>query len=369
MRGRTSLLGLTLVSVGLAAACTNDFSGYHLESAGSGGATDNGGRDDAGGNPAEGGGQSEGGRAGSSSGAGSAGVLDMSNAGAAGSDTVTPGGVSPSCDGLPSTCGPTRTASCCAASAVPEGSYNRSNMAGAPATVSAFVLDDYEISVGRFRKFVQVFSPNMTPAGAGKNPENLALDPGWNVAWNAKLPATAAALSKALLCTNGTFTASVGANEDLPATCMSWYEAFAFCVWDGGRLPTEAEWNYAAAAGPEERPHPWGSDPAVDSNAVFCPASCGKIQTVGSREPGNGKWGQADLVGNAWEWNLDVYANPYAQSSCLNCANTAATASSQRAFRGGSAGNDASYLLSSTRASRDPGDHNGFIGARCARTP
>jgi sulfatase modifying factor 1 len=248
------------------------------------------------------------------------------------------------------------------------GTFARSNQSGENASVSDFALDDYEVSVGRFRHFVSAYSQSMTAPGAGKNPHNLALDPGWNDAWDAKLPASAAALVSAVQCANGTFTAAPGANEVTPITCVSWYEAFAFCVWDGARLPTEAEWNYAAAGGPERRMYPWGSTTPDDSFAVFCPGSCGKVQSVGSKVPaGAGKWGQADLVGNVWEWNLDVFANPYLQAPCTDCANTNSTSSSERVFRGGSAGNDSTFLLSASRYSRAPSDHNGFVGMRCAR--
>jgi sulfatase modifying factor 1 len=401
---QVSIAQIALAGLALVTACTTDFTGYRLEADASpngaassvgegatGGISANGGAgnvasDNAGTSSSDEAG--EGGSAGGApSGENSAGALSggassrgasagTNSAGASGSAASIggSGGASvapqPSCVGLTDSCGADRTASCCAASLVPAGTYARSNLVGDPATLSAFTLDDYEVTVGRFRQFVQAFTQSMTADGAGKNPNNLALDPGWSSAWNAKLPADSDALSTVLQCASGTFTPEVGANESEPVTCVNWYEADAFCIWDGGRLPSEAEWNYAAAAGPEERTYPWGATVPDATLAVFCPSSCSKVQIVGSKAPvGDGKWGQSDLLGNAWEWNLDVFANPYAQASCVDCANTSATSSSLRVFRGGSAGNVASTLQSAARYSRDPTDHNGFIGLRCARNP
>jgi formylglycine-generating enzyme required for sulfatase activity len=159
--------------------------------------------------------------------------------------------------------------------------------------------------------------------------------------------------------------------------CLNWYEAFAFCAWDGGRLATEAEWNYAAAGGGDQRPYPWStsaSDTTIDaSHAVYgCgpDGSCGfsDIQAVGLKPKGDGKWDQADLSGNLWEWVLDWYASPYPSNECNNCANL--TSASYRVVRGGSFGVDASSLLSSSaRSGFDPSGRGSSGGARCARTP
>jgi formylglycine-generating enzyme required for sulfatase activity len=244
--------------------------------------------------------------------------------------------------------------------------------------VSDFRLDSYEITVGRFRSFVAVYSQNMIAAGAGKNPNNPS-DPGWDTAWNASLPADAATLTdtSGVQCyaRNQTWTASPGANENLPINCLSWFVAGAFCIWDGGRLPTEAEWNYAAAGGNEQRTYPWGAtEPGADANlAVYhcyynasdAGCSVSNIAPVGSVAAGNGKWGQADLAGNLAEWTQDWYANPYAAGACNDCA--ALSAASYRVYRGGSFPNFASNLLSSDRLFTAPTGRSSTIGARCSR--
>ncbi len=58
-----------------------------------------------------------------------------------------------------------------------------------------------------------------------------------------------------------TWTPSTGAQESLPMNCINWFEAYAFCIWDGGFLPSEAEWLYADVGGSGEREYPWGSEP------------------------------------------------------------------------------------------------------------
>ncbi len=167
----------------------------------------------------------------------------------------------------------------------------------------------------------------------------------------------------------GPRTDTAGANENKPINCLDWYTAFAFCVWNGGRLPTEAEWNYAAAGGSEQRYYPWSSPPSYtaidDDHAVYCGGTC-SLQNVGSRSPrGDGRWGQADLGGNAWEWTLDFGGGAYPMP-CQDCA--AVAAGSYRSFRSGSNDDIAGTLRVSARHIYYP-EHRGVIGARCARTP
>jgi formylglycine-generating enzyme required for sulfatase activity len=280
-----------------------------------------------------------------------------------------------SCQSLASNCGPSSDESCCESPSVPGGTYYRSydninagfTSQAYPATVKPFHLDKYEVTVGRFRKFVEAYSPAMIAAGAGKN-SNDPSDTGWDTTWNTALPTDSTALGYDVQCADNfqTWTDKAGPNENRPINCLTWFEAFAFCAWDGGRLPTEAEWNYVAAGGSEQRQYPWGKGGPDDLHAVFCGASCSAAENVGSKSPtGDGKWGHTDLAGNVYEWLLDWYEIPYPQVPCSDCANTLVTAG--RVFRGGAFSSDAMGLLASARNGAWPGDPTGGIGVRCAR--
>ncbi len=287
----------------------------------------------------------------------------------------------PSCAGLPPTCGPASNESCCATTAVPGGDFNRGNDPAYPATVSDFLLDRFEVTVGRFRKFVEAYPGSRPAAGAGAHPRIEGS--GWDPGWDSLLPADAAALRSAVICSPDlrTWTEEPGAQEHLPMNCVSWYVAFAICAWDGGRLPTEAEWNYAAARGSEQRQYPWSTPPeSTDIDASYAAYNCsdsaapgctfqsdfGDIVPVGSRLPkGDGRWMQADLAGSMREWMLDGYAS-YA-TECVDCASL--TNTSLRVVRGGSSYATKDYLLSSTRVDVKASDPFYSIGVRCARTP
>ena len=262
---------------------------------------------------------------------------------------------------------------------VPGGTFYRSydgvdwTSNGYPATVADFYLDKYEITVGRFRQFVEAgmgTQANPPAAGAGAHP--LITGSGWDSTWNTNLHANAADLEAAVKCDAGyqTWTDTPGGNKSQPINCMDWYTAFAFCAWDGGRLPTEAEWNYAASGGSEQRYYPWSSPPTSttinDSYAVYCGGSC-RTQNVGSKSPkGDGKWGQSDLAGNVDEWTLDWYEISY-PTPCNNCAELASAY--YRVVRGGNFYYGAPFLLSAYRYNfSDPETPNLTIGARCART-
>jgi formylglycine-generating enzyme required for sulfatase activity len=246
------------------------------------------------------------------------------------------------------------------------------------ASLSDYRLDLFEITVGRFRAFVAAGKGIQTDppdVAAGAHPKIAGS--GWNPGWNNYLPTTAVDLTTRLQChnTHATWTDMPGANEELPINCISWFEAFAFCVWDGGRLPTEMEWNYAAAGGEEQRAYPWGSG-IDDTRAVYgcvggnCPADF--ILAVGSKSPpGDGRWGQADMAGSMAEWTLDWYAQDYTEG-CVDCANV--LMGTDRVHRGGGFVNPEGLLLASFRGTALPvsginASRYRQVGARCARNP
>jgi formylglycine-generating enzyme required for sulfatase activity len=235
--------------------------------------------------------------------------------------------------------------------------------------VSDFRLDRFEITVGRFRKFLASYPGDQPQAGAGAHP--LIADSGWQVEWNSSLALDQAALKMLVNCKSAaqTWTDAVGGNENKPLDCIDWYEAFAFCAWDGGRMPTEAEWNYAAAGGDEQRQYPWSIPPSsitIDSTlAIYGGTS---IAAVGSKSmKGDGRWGQADLAGNVWEWTLDWFSAPYPGKMCDDCANVSPGNTPDRVARGGSWYDSPSEQLTSGRNHYGPSSHGGNVGARCAR--
>jgi len=263
---------------------------------------------------------------------------------------------------------------------VPGGTFDRGGTSPpSPATLSPFSLDRFEVTVGRFRAFVAAYPGSKPAPGAGAHP--LIPGSGWDPAW--PLPGDASALSAAVgSCSPTTWTPDPTPDGDaLPMTCLDWYTAFAFCAWDGGRLPTEAEWYYAAAGGTPEREYPW-SNPAdssmIDSDyAVYdCIElpSCGLLG-VGSKSPlGDGRWGQADLGGSVWEWNLDwfnpgdAYVDPAGCDDCANLDSSTSTSPPTRVLRGGSWLSYAPDLANASRSNAAPSDpFTDGPGVRCAR--
>jgi formylglycine-generating enzyme required for sulfatase activity len=245
------------------------------------------------------------------------------------------------------------------------------------------------VTVGRFRQFVAAVVAGWAPsAGSGKHAHlngGLGLfdgstgsyEPGWLSSDTLELEATTADWIARLTCEPSfhTWTDEPGANEPLPLNCVDWYEAYAFCIWDGGFLPSEAEWEYAAAGGSDQRAYPWGS--AQPSSSLYIISDCNypagstactgaaNIAPVGTATLGAARWGQLDMAGELGEWTLDWYA-PYVDP-CDDCVYL--TDFSYRVVRGGSFGTDTENIMPPARDGDVPGSRNAFYGFRCARSP
>ena len=275
--------------------------------------------------------------------------------------------------------------SCCLTLPVPGGDFlmGRGNATDAYAkgqanelpehsvTVSPFYLDKYEVTGGRVARFVLDFDRWHTAghpfAGEGEH-ENVT-GTGWNPDW--PLPASSAAFIQELRSCGAINWVAYEPTDTTypgPSNCLTWYEAYAFCLWDGGQLPTEAEWEFAAAGGDENRLFPWGKELPTETLANCC--SSVYDARPGSTPAGNGRYGQADLAGNLWEWVFDSLDDEWYAgngATCVDCANT--SNGSSRTIRGSShLPTDNTYYRAAYRTGADPAVGKDY-GFRCARSP
>ncbi len=203
-----------------------------------------------------------------------------------------------------------------------------------PVTLTTHFLDAYEVTVGRYRSCVE--------AGGCAAP---------------------VAVSGAICA----YTPTQGANEAFPMNCVTWEQSRLFCKWDDRRLPTEAEWEFAAR-GTSDRAYPWGVDKTCDRAVLAryaggpCAGITGPI-VVGSMLSGASPEGVFDLAGNAAEWVSD-WAGSYASSPQSDP--TGPTGGAVKILRGGSWDNGWTSGLAYARMSMDP-TAKGSWGFRCAR--
>jgi len=151
---------------------------------------------------------------------------------------------------------------------------------------------------------------------------------------------------------------------NLPVVCVSWEQARQYCQWAGKRLPTEAEWEYAARAGTTTK-YGCGDDPScLNATSWFAGNSENITHAVAQKQPND--WGLYDMLGNAWEWTADWYSADYYSFSPSDNPKGHLSGSS-RALRGGSWIRNFNDLRISNRGLNSPSEGFNGIGFRCAR--
>ena len=244
---------------------------------------------------------------------------------------------------------------------IPAGSFEMgSEGAGAPIAeqpvhtvhLDAFYMDVYEVTNAQFKAFVD------------SNPQ-----------WQKDRIADGFHGGDYLLHWSGTNYPSGRAEH--PVVWVSWYAAMAYAEWAGKRLPTEAEWEYAARGGLSGKKYPWG-DTITPADANY-DDHVGDITPVG-RYAANG-YGLYDMAGNVWEWCLDAWVedfyavsgnsrNPIAGGETIQWVLdnfTTISTDFARALRGGSWSYGSRYLRVAARSGFEPTGIFDDIGFRCAR--
>lgn len=272
----------------------------------------------------------------------------------------------------------------CGLLAVPGDRFSMGSVEGAGGaldgrvSVSLMFADTHEVTVRRFRQFWNAGHPS--PAGPIRYPNGTAL--------------TVDAATEPLSSISGShcnWTALAGGREDQPINCVDWATAQSFCFWDGGRLPTEAEWEYLSRhrnvpgiSAP--RDYPWGDAPPVEMFAIYPrPTPCERAQFqncvgddgVRTRRVGSfsATGGLFDLAGNVAEWVADR-PDTYGIGPCWSptpvdlrdpiCVNT----DIGRSVRGGgfrTAG--PAPLMGAARDAQAATSHEDILGFRCVRSP
>ena len=161
-----------------------------------------------------------------------------------------------------------------------------------------------------------------------------------------------------------TATGSDSASAHEPVRFITWQAAQAFCAWRDARLPTEAEWEYAARAGAAGDVYPWGAGAPDSARARYG----AETPVVVATYPANAN-GLYDLAGNVWEFVDDVWRDTYADSVPAARQDSAAAPASnvRRVIRGGSyegAPVNMRVRFRDSHPSLNAGPHVGF---RCAR--
>jgi formylglycine-generating enzyme len=158
---------------------------------------------------------------------------------------------------------------------------------------------------------------------------------------------------------------------DHPVVHVSWHDAAAYAAWAGKRLPTEAEWEYAARGGLQAKRFPWGDELRDDCNIFrgsFPDRPTATVGTVAAHAGQPNAFGLYNTVGNVWEWCADWFSSTYYASSPDDDPR-GPDGGSERVMRGGSYLCHDSYCRRyrvAARTGNTPESSSGNVGFRCA---
>ncbi|WP_394832344.1 bifunctional serine/threonine-protein kinase/formylglycine-generating enzyme family protein [Pendulispora rubella] len=235
--------------------------------------------------------------------------------------------------------------------------------------LSAFCMDVHEVTAQDYKACSEIGQCRRAPA---------------DVDWPGITPKEHKAYSSA--CTGADPDKGDHPFANHPINCITWSMASTYCAARGKRLPTEAEWEYAAR-GPDGRTYPWGDEAPTPLHVNACGTECsawGKSRgtaldmlysandgypttaPVGRFPSGKSRYGLYDVAGNVWEWVADWYGD-YGAAEAENPVGP--ETGDRRVIRGGAwNGAFADWLLPSFRYAQDPEARSHGIGFRCAKS-